>query len=168
MSNAQALVDNLASIGATIELTENRLLLRAGRIAVPASLVTRIRDAKPDLIAALAAAKAAGAYRPENDGRCEQEQASQEAGGRTYTGRPPENLLIQWLNEHPVLSPPGFCAWCGTPELPSAMVVPFGIMPSTHTWLHPECWSAWHRARLLEAEAALAKGHTGSGGQLDF
>ena len=37
------------------------------------------------------------------------------------------------------------------------MVVPFGTEPATHTWLHAECWPAWHLARRAEAIAALGQ-----------
>jgi hypothetical protein len=67
-----------------------------------------------------------------------------------------ERCVIEWLDRHSAPSGPSHCAWCGRPESPGAMVVPFGTEPGTHTWLHPECWSDWHRARRVEATAALA------------
>ena len=36
----------------------------------------------------------------------------------------------------------------------NAITVPFGV-GETHTWLHPECWNAWHQARRADAAAAL-------------
>jgi hypothetical protein len=63
--------------------------------------------------------------------------------------------VIEWLNQHPAPSTPGRCARCGKPESLSAVVLPFGTEPGTHTWLHAECWPAWHRARRAEAIAAL-------------
>jgi hypothetical protein len=62
---------------------------------------------------------------------------------------------IKWLDQHPALSPPGLCAWCGRPEWRSAVVLPFGIEPGTHAWLHAECWPEWHQARRGDAFAAL-------------
>jgi hypothetical protein len=62
---------------------------------------------------------------------------------------------VEWLNQHPAPSPPGRCAWCRRPESPGAVVLPFGTEPGTHTWLHAECWPAWHQARRAEAAAAL-------------
>jgi hypothetical protein len=64
--------------------------------------------------------------------------------------------LIEWLNQHPAPSTPGRCAWCGGPESPGAVVLPFGTEPGTHAWLHAECWPAWHQTRRAEAIAALA------------
>jgi hypothetical protein len=63
--------------------------------------------------------------------------------------------LIDWLDQHPAPSPEGFCAWCGKAETPDAVVVPFGVVPGTHAWLHPECWPAWHRTRREHALCAL-------------
>ena len=60
MSVARNLLDDLAGIGATIKPAGDRLILRAGRTAIPAGLVSRVRKAKADLLATLAA----GADRP--------------------------------------------------------------------------------------------------------
>jgi hypothetical protein len=155
MNIAQPLLDDLARIGATIAMAEDRLVLRAGSTAIPGTLVRRIREAKPNLMAALAARKDRAASRTHADRQCEAKQPSQESVGRTYRDRTPESLIIQWLDEHPASSPAGLCAWCGRPESMGAMVVPFGTEPGTHTWLHPECWSPWHRARTVEASTAL-------------
>jgi hypothetical protein len=63
--------------------------------------------------------------------------------------------VVEWLNKHPASSPSGRCAWCGRPDSPGAVVLPFGTEPGTHTWLHAECWPAWRRERLATANAAL-------------
>jgi hypothetical protein len=64
--------------------------------------------------------------------------------------------VTEWLNEHPAPSPPGRCAWCGKGESPSAVLLPFGVEPGAHAWLHAECWPVWHQARQADAIAALA------------
>jgi hypothetical protein len=69
-----------------------------------------------------------------------------------------ETRVIEWLDQHPSPSPAGACAWCGKPESPQAVVLPFGAHPGTHTWLHAECWRAWHQARRAEALCALQDG----------
>jgi hypothetical protein len=66
-----------------------------------------------------------------------------------------EACVVEWLNRNPAPSQAGRCAWCGRPESASAVVLPFGTEPGTHSWLHPECWPAWHEARRAEAIAAL-------------
>ena len=57
MSAARELLDGLSAIGATIEPAGDRLILRAGTIAIPATLVSRIREAKADLLAAIDAGR---------------------------------------------------------------------------------------------------------------
>ena len=54
MNAARELLDDLALIGATVEPAGDRLILRAGPMAIPARLVNRVREAKADLIATLA------------------------------------------------------------------------------------------------------------------
>ena len=51
MSAARKLLDDLAVIGATVEPAGDRLILRAGPTAIPATLVRRVKDAKSDMIA---------------------------------------------------------------------------------------------------------------------
>src|SRR6516165_7141456 len=66
----------------------------------------------------------------------------------------PKSCLVEWLNRNPSSSPAGRCAWCGKPETPSAMVLPFGA-GEHHAWLHAECWPAWRQSRRSEAVKAL-------------
>jgi hypothetical protein len=66
-----------------------------------------------------------------------------------------ESHVIEWLNQHPAPSAPGHCTWCGRADSPSAVVLPFGTEPGTHTWLHAECWPAWQETRKAHAMAAL-------------
>ena len=70
--------------------------------------------------------------------------------------------LVHWLNDHPTPSPAGRCAWCGHVERPDAVVLPFGTVPGTHTWLHASCWRPWHEARRAAAATALGKPGTAS------
>jgi hypothetical protein len=65
-----------------------------------------------------------------------------------------QTRLVEWLNANPASSASDKCAECGGPEMPGAVVVPYGTSP--HTWLHPVCWHEWHAARRAEAEIALA------------
>lgn len=130
MNAARLLLDELALIGATVAPAGERLVLRAGpKQAIPAALVRRVRDAKKDLLAELAT-------RPE----------------REY-----ENSIVRWLDQNPQPSSPARCAWCCKPETTAAVVVPFGTVPGTHTWLHAECWRAWSVARREVAIIALTR-----------
>jgi hypothetical protein len=65
-----------------------------------------------------------------------------------------EHCIVEWLNANPCSSPAGRCTWCGKPETPGAMVLPFGV-GERHAWIHAECWPAWHQSRRAEAAIAL-------------
>jgi hypothetical protein len=81
----------------------------------------------------------------EYDGQQTRKQAEATAG---------ECCVIEWLNRHPEPSDPDRCAGCNKPGS-QCLVVPFLAGDGSHTWLHPECWEAWHQARRREAVAAL-------------
>ena len=53
MSTPSSVLHDLEAIGATIEPAGDRLLLRAGPKPVPVSVIRRIREAKPELLALL-------------------------------------------------------------------------------------------------------------------
>jgi hypothetical protein len=146
MNAARAVLDELAMIGATIEVARDRLILRAGLTAIPATLVSRVREAKTDLMATLAIRKDHTEVQQERIGSPLRPQLKDQ----TF-----EANIVDWMDQHPAPSPPGRCARCGRPESHSAVVLPFGTELGTHTWLHAECWPAWHRARRAEAIAAL-------------
>jgi hypothetical protein len=142
MNAARELLDDLALIGATVEPAGDRLILRAGPMAIPARLVNRVREAKAELIATLA--------RPEAS-----EQDPSDESQRQFKCRTMEAYAVEWLNQHPAPSQSGRCAWCGRAESPDALVVPFGTEPGTHAWLHAECWTAWYQQRREEAVLAM-------------
>jgi hypothetical protein len=141
MNAARELLDDLAVIGATVEPAGDRLILRAGPTAIPAKLVNRVREAKADLIATLARHEA-----------CEQDPASDSEP--QFKCRTLDACVVEWLNRNPSFSLAGRCVWCGKPQTPSAMVLPFGASEH-HAWLHAECWSAWYQRRREEAVLAL-------------
>jgi hypothetical protein len=61
----------------------------------------------------------------------------------------------EWLNRNPVTSPPGRCLASGDREHGYDPLLPYGVEPTRHAWLHSRCWEAWHAARKREAAAAL-------------
>jgi hypothetical protein len=63
--------------------------------------------------------------------------------------------VSEWLNRNPVTSPPGRCVACGDREYGYDPLLPYGVEPTGHAWLHSRCWEAWHAARKSEAAAAL-------------
>jgi hypothetical protein len=47
------------------------------------------------------------------------------------------------------------CLACGGREYGYDPLLPYGVEPTGHAWLHSRCWEAWHAARKREAAAAL-------------
>jgi hypothetical protein len=70
--------------------------------------------------------------------------------------------VTEWLNRNPMRSPPGRCLGCGEAESGQDPLLPFGVEPTGHAWLHSRCWTAWHTGRKAEAVVAL----TGTGIQI--
>jgi hypothetical protein len=63
--------------------------------------------------------------------------------------------VVEWLNRNPVRSPPGRCLGCGDREHADDPMLPYGVEPCGHAWLHSRCWPTWHAARKTEAVVAL-------------
>jgi hypothetical protein len=146
MSVAREVLNDLAVIGAAIEPAGDHLILRAGASAIPAPLVSRVRQAKADLLAIFAA---------DNDPACREQERSGELPPRKIKSWAFEARIVDLLNQHPAASVAGRCAWCCKPESPEAVVLPFGTEPGTHTWLHANCWPAWYQSRRAEAARSL-------------
>jgi len=62
----------------------------------------------------------------------------------------------EWLNRHSVRSPPGQCLDCGGRDHAHDPLLPYGVEPTGHAWLHSYCWPTWYEARKAKAVAALA------------
>ena len=67
-----------------------------------------------------------------------------------------ECCIAEWLNRHPVCSPPGRCLGCGESEDACDKLLPYGAEPTGHAWLHSRCWAAWHSNRKATVAAALS------------
>jgi hypothetical protein len=65
--------------------------------------------------------------------------------------------IVEWLNAHPVSSDPDACCWCSEPERSGDVLLPFGVGPKGHAWLHSRCWQPWYEHRQAKAKAALAE-----------
>src|SRR5262249_13736714 len=65
------------------------------------------------------------------------------------------SCVVEWLNRHPVRSPPGWGLGCGGLEYGYDPLLPYGAEPTGHVWLHSRCWEAWYATRKREAVAAL-------------
>jgi len=128
-------------------------------------------DAEPPqtLLEALARQKLAilDLLKPGRDGRCAADwgayfdarkrlAASQNGRSRAQAAALAfECCVVEWLNRLSAPSLPGRCAWCGEGESSSTVILPFGIEPGTHAWLHSDCWHDWHSGRRANAVAAL-------------
>ena len=67
--------------------------------------------------------------------------------------------VVEWLNRNPEHSPAGCCLDCGGHDHAHDPLLPYGVEPTGHVWLHSRCWPAWYEARQAKAVSALtAKG----------
>jgi hypothetical protein len=64
--------------------------------------------------------------------------------------------VAEWMNGHPVISPPDRCLACGGGDSANDPLLPFGTDTCGHAWLHSRCWAGWHQARQADAVSALA------------
>jgi hypothetical protein len=62
----------------------------------------------------------------------------------------------EWLNRNPERSPAGRCLGCGDREHAHDPLLPYGVEPNGHVWLHSRCWPAWYEARKAKAVSTLA------------
>jgi hypothetical protein len=158
MSAAQAL-SAARAVGIHLEVDGDDLLLEAS--APPPSAVLEILSQhKAEIVAAL---------RPGRDGWSaedwrlffEERAAIAEFDGRLSRTEAEAQALacciVEWLNRNPTPSAPGRCVWCGQAESKDAVVLPYGVEPGTHIWLHAECWPAWQEVRRSQAREALAR-----------
>jgi hypothetical protein len=65
--------------------------------------------------------------------------------------------IAAWLNRNPVRSTPERCLTCGGGDHGHERLLPFGVEPHGHAWLHARCWPAWYAGRRAEAVTALAR-----------
>ena len=67
-----------------------------------------------------------------------------------------ECCVVEWLNRNFERSPPGRCLACGGGDHAHDALLPHGIEPTGHVWLHSRCWPARHACQKAEAVTALA------------
>lgn len=63
--------------------------------------------------------------------------------------------VVEWLNRNFERSPPGRCLACGGGDSAHDALLPHGVEPTGHAWLHSRCWPAWHAGRKADAVTAL-------------
>jgi hypothetical protein len=64
------------------------------------------------------------------------------------------HCVDEWLSRNPMRSPRGRCLGCGGVDHHEPLL-PFGIEPTGHSWLHSRCWPSWMAGRRAEAASAL-------------
>ena len=64
--------------------------------------------------------------------------------------------VVEWLNHNPERSRAGRCLGCGDREYVHDALLPYGVEPAGHVWLHSRCWPGWYAARKAKAVSALA------------
>lgn len=130
MSVANDLLDRLAEVGAKVEAAGTRLIVRAGPKPVPGELVQRLRDAKAEVLAALAPA---GGMPPASEAsyRCDPSEAAwwrrhfivrtidRKLGGARSHAKAAQlawgELQDRWHRLHGARVPEWQCAGCGEP-----------------------------------------------------
>jgi len=65
--------------------------------------------------------------------------------------------VVEWLNRNPERSPAGRCLGCGDGKHAHDPLLPYGVEPYGHVWLHSRCWSAWQEVRRSQATEALMR-----------
>jgi hypothetical protein len=139
--------------GIRISVTGTDLVLNADQ-APPAEVLDALRQHKARIVAILTEARSDWdtidwrTYFDERAGIAEFDGglARPEAEARAF-----KCCVNEWLNCHPEPSDPDSCAECNKPDQAGHAIVPFGAEGYGHTWLHPECWNAWHRGRLEQS-----------------
>jgi hypothetical protein len=63
--------------------------------------------------------------------------------------------VVEWLNRNPERSAAGQCLGCGGRDQPHDPLLPYGVEPTGHAWLHSRCWPPWYEARKAKATATL-------------
>jgi hypothetical protein len=66
-----------------------------------------------------------------------------------------ECCLVEWLNRAFERSSSGQCRACGGGDQAHDVLVPYGVEPAGHVWLHSRCWPAWYADRKADAAEAL-------------
>jgi len=156
MSAAQALHAARAA-GITVAIDGEALLLE-GAAEPPQAVLNRLARHKPAILDLLRLGQCRWSPERWRSFFDERRRMAATSGGQPRVQAETMALgrcVVEWLNQHQAPSAPGRCAWCGNAESPGAVVLPFGTEPGTHTWLHADCWSGWHRARKADAIASL-------------
>ena len=160
-----AIISGAAEEGIALTLTPTHTIRASGNRAAINRWTTTIRENTAAIVATLDAARllqpAGRAPRDSESWRAFFDERARyaefEAGlpRAKARARAFSCCLIEWLNRDVVTSLPGRCFAC-TRRAELETLVPFGIGPRDHVWLHSRCWAAWHENRLSGTVVALA------------
>src|SRR5262249_13911668 len=64
--------------------------------------------------------------------------------------------VAEWLLRNPIDSSPDQCLECGKSAKTDDPLLAIGVVGAGQAWLHRDCVSGWHSARLAAAVAALS------------
>src|SRR5215831_13643480 len=164
MSAAQALKAARA-VGIHLEVDGDDLVLEASA-PPPSAIVEVLSQHKAEIVAVL---------RPGRDGWSAEDWQvffDERAGIIEFDGGLPraeaeaqafDCCVGEWLNRNPERSPAGRCLGCGDREHAHDPLLPYGVEPNGHVWLHSRCWPAWYEARKAQATEALIRMGVGRG-----
>jgi hypothetical protein len=156
MTAAEALKAARAA-GVELSLDSADLALKAAS-APPAALLDALSRHKAEIVALLRSAE---------DGwsRADWQVFFEERAGIVeFDGRLPRAeaeaqafacCVVEWLNRTPERSPAGRCLGCGDREYAHDPLLPYGVEPAGHVWLHSRCWPTWYEARQAKAVSTL-------------
>ena len=155
--SAAEILRKAQSAGIDLRVEGDDLALHA-KAPPPADLLQRLARYKPEIVALL---------RPGRDGWSAEDWQvyfDERAGIAEFDGGLPrreaearafECCVVEWMNRTFESSPPGRCRACGGGDHAHDVLVPRGIEPTGHVWLHSRCWPDWYAGRKAEAVAAL-------------
>src|SRR5262249_28342554 len=145
--------------GIDVRIQDDGLALEA-EAPPPAEILELLARHKPGIVALL---------RPGRDGWSAEDWQlffDERAGIAEFDGGlpPPEAearafgcCVVEWLTRNSEPRAPGRCFACGGGDHAYDALLPFGVEPIGHVWLHSRCWPDWHAGRKAQAVTALAE-----------
>jgi hypothetical protein len=152
VTRVAALMKELSQVGVTLSKNGDEVVLDGPAAVLTDDLIAELRAHKSDILATFGEWDSAD-WQALFDERAGIAEFDGEVSRLEAEDHALECCVVEWLNRHREHSSPSQCAHCRRPDRSDHVVVPFGT--AHHTWLHPECWAAWHKARRVQAIAAL-------------
>jgi hypothetical protein len=156
--NAAEALQAARDSGIQVKIDGTDLLLKASA-PPPAAVLDLLSRHKAEVVALLRPAK--DGWSAEDWGAFFDERAGIIAfdGGLPRAEAEPlafDCCVMEWLNRNPERSPPGRCLDCGGRDHAHDPLLPYGVEPTGHAWLHSRCWLPWYEGRKAHAVAILS------------